>query len=339
MGGAYLILLRLPSVMTFFIWQGGVSVVTAGELMWRTYRLLPGTHRRAAFSPGALREVRSFASGMFVSSALTLLLAYSDKIIVSKLLPLEALGAYTLAANAVTGLLQLMLPMGTAVYPKLTELVSRNEVIVLASTYQRACQWMAAVIVPPAFVLMFFPQPTLMAWTGDVQLVATVAPLLSVLALGTLFSVLTYLPYYLQLAHGWTSLVIRVNSVAVFIIIPLTFWAVPRFGAVGAAYAWLLLNVGYLFIMVYLMHRRVLPGSRRQWYRDAVGLPLAAGAIVALPMRWLIPQVTDRLSAAAILVAVTATLALSISFSLPLVRRDVVEYIRRVSGTRRPGAQ
>jgi len=39
-------------------------------------------------------------------------------------------------------------------------------------------------------------------------------------ALGTLFNGLMGIPYMLQLAHGWTSLTVKVNMVAVGVLVP-----------------------------------------------------------------------------------------------------------------------
>ena len=58
----------------------------------------------------------------------------------------------------------------------------------------------------------------------------------SLLALGNLLNGLMHLPYYAQLAHGWTGLSIRINIVAVLIIVPAILWATPIYDAEGAAW-------------------------------------------------------------------------------------------------------
>ena len=51
-----------------------------------------------------------------------------------------------------------------------------------------------------------------------------VYPLLQVLTLGTLFNGLMGVPYQMQLAHGWTSLTIYINIVAVALFVPALFF-------------------------------------------------------------------------------------------------------------------
>ena len=327
-GGAYALILVVPNVITFFLWQGFVAFISLGALVWRTHRVLPKSDKRGKFSLGVLREVRTFATGMFLSGLLSFLLMQSDKIVISKLLPLSSLGAYTLAANASAGLLQVMAPLSAVVFPRFMELVSRKDLTALAGTYQRACQWMAALIVPPALVLAIFPEAILLVWTGNQQIVASVAPILSVLALGTLANGLMSMPYFLQISYGWTGLAIRFNVVAVLLIIPATIWIVPRFGAIGAAYLWLLLNAAYLFVMSFLMYRKILTQCRRRWYVNAVGIPLALGLSLGLLLLRLVPSVDSRSGAAIVVMTVGAMFIGAVALSLPLVRQDVLTHLR-----------
>jgi O-antigen/teichoic acid export membrane protein len=323
-GGAYLLVTYVwPSIIGFFAWQSCVSVLTTFVLVQRTYRRLPKPERRASFNLTALTQIRSFASSMFLGAVLSLLLTQADKVIVSKLLPLEQFGYYMLAATVSGGILQLIIPMNNAVYPRLTEQAERGDSIALALTYQRACEWMSAIIIPPGILLTLFPTSLLIAWTDDAALAHSVAPLLSVLALGTLFNGLMNLPYMLQLAHGWTSLALRVNSCAVLLIVPTLVWAVPRFGAIGAASAWLLLNAGYLLVNAHFMHRRILHAGKWPWYRDAIAAPLFAAVFVGIAFRAVVPPPATRQSAAVILLLAVGCICAAVILALPNVRRTI----------------
>jgi O-antigen/teichoic acid export membrane protein len=182
---------------------------------------------------------------------------------------------------------------------------------------------MAAVLIPPSLLLVFFPGPTLLLWTGNFQISESVAPLLSLLVLGTLCNGLMNLPYMLQLAHGWTSLTVMVNLAAVAIIIPGILWAVPRYGAIGAGCAWLILNASYLLVVVHLMHKRVLSALKWHWYRIAVVQPLVAGSIMAALLRALLPIPSSRVSAGFVDLVSILFLAASIIGVLPVVRETI----------------
>jgi O-antigen/teichoic acid export membrane protein len=312
--GAYAVIVGVsPSVSAFFLWQAIVALLSLLVLVLRTYAILPPAMQRARFNPASLRNVAGFASGMFVSAVLTFLLTQGDKLVISRLLPLTALGYYTLASSISNGLIQLFVPMNTAVYPQLTAQVARGDTASLERTYLRACEWMANVIVPPALLLALFSREVLMLWTGDEQLAQAVAPLLSILALGTLCNGFVNLPYLLQLAHGWTSMSIKVNIVALAIALPtLALFAIPRYGALGAAVVWLVLNACYVVLSVQLMHRRILSTIKWRWYRVAVIRPLAVGAVSSALLWSVLPGVSTRWQSAIVVVCAVTLIALGV---------------------------
>jgi O-antigen/teichoic acid export membrane protein len=326
-GGAYLVISQIvPTVEAFFIWQGAVSVVTTAILVHRTYGLLPHALRPGRFNRATLAEVHEFARGMFFSSLLAFLLTQSDKLAVSKLLPLGELGYYTLATTVAGGLMQLVVPLNTAIYPRLTVLASIGDEAALRRTYHDACESMAAIVIPPALLIAFFPDLVLWAWSGNRELVTQVAPLLRILALGQLANALVNIPYMLQLAHGWTGLAIRINCVAVVLFIPMVLWAVPRYGGIGAASVWLGLNVGYVAAGAFVMHQRLLRGAATRWYLDAVLKPLAAGALIACAIRWALPVGPSRPASAALAVGAGAIILMGTAVATPAIRRWVAAH-------------
>jgi O-antigen/teichoic acid export membrane protein len=278
-----------PSIEAFFLWQGLISLLSVAILASQTYRWLPNGVRTARFDLAAIVRIRRFAGGMAATTLLALLLTQVDKLLLSKLISLEDFGYYTLAASVAGALGFLVAPIATAVLPHLTELVAKSEQKLIIANYHRASQWLAVILIPTALVVAAFAEPLLYVWTGNISLAQQVAPLLALLALGTLCNGFMHIPYMTQLAHGWTGFAVRVNIVAVGIIIPAILWAVPRFGAIGAAWVWLALNAGYVLVGIHFMHRKLLPDEKWRWYWDAIFKPLITGTITVLVFRqWLV---------------------------------------------------
>ena len=301
------------SIDAFFLWQGVVSVLAVAILGLKTAHLLPKAETPARFNFAALLSIRRFAAGMVATTFLALMLTQVDKLLLSTLLPLTRFGYYMLATTVAGALSLLVMPLATAAAPRLSELVARSDAGELIVTYHRASQWMAAVLIPPALVLVAFAEPILWAWTGDARLAQESAPLLAPLALGTMLNGFMHIPYQTQLAHGWTGLAVRVNLVAVTLIVPAILWAVPRFGAIGAAWAWLALNAGYVMFAIHFMHRRLLPNEKGRWYRDAIFKPLIAGATIALLVKPAWPVAAGRIMTALLLVLTAAVTAVVVA--------------------------
>lgn len=320
------------SVEAFFMWQGLISLLTLVILARKTYHWLPPGERPACFDLDALVRIRHFAGGMAVTTLLALLLTQVDKLLLSKLVSLEEFGYYTLAASAAGALYFLVIPIFTAVSPRLTELVAKSEHQVLIDTYRQASQWLAALLTPVALVMAAFAEPILYVWTGNVSLTQQAGPLLTLLALGTLFHGFMYVPYAMQLAHGWTGFAIRANIVAVCFIVPAVGWAVPLFGAIGAAWAWLALTAGYVLIGAHFMHRRLLPGEKWRWYLEAVFKPLVIGSITVLALRQWIPLPHDRAPLGAALICVGLFLMVVVLWALPASRVFLQFYFRNLRG-------
>jgi O-antigen/teichoic acid export membrane protein len=149
-------------------------------------------------------------------------------------------------------------------------------------------------MIPAALVIAGFSEQIIYLWSGNISLAIKVAPLLALLALGTLCNGLMQVPYMLQLANGWTSLAIGINVVAMTIMIPAILWAVPHFGAFGAACVWFGINAIYVLIGIHYMHRRLLLGEKWNWYKNTVFKPLIVGAITVLVLRKWMPMPEDR---------------------------------------------
>lgn len=288
-GGAVAVLALIePTVQAFFVWQGIVSALTLAAYGSKLHLGLPRAPRRPRFSRAALASVQGFAGGMFAMTLLAVLLTQVDKLLLARLLPLAEFGYYMLASTLAGTIYLVIGPVLQAVYPPLVRALAVGDVGGLAQTYSRTAQLVAVLLAPAMLLVVLFPQPLLLAWSGDAVLAERTAPLLALLAVGTVLNAVMQVPHQLQLASGWTSLALRTNIVAILVLMPALLWAVPRYGGVAAAVIWALLNAGYVVAQVPLTHRRLLPGRALRWYWHDTALPGLAAAAVMVPLWWLV---------------------------------------------------
>jgi O-antigen/teichoic acid export membrane protein len=316
-----------PTINAFFIWQGLISLVTVVVFAGVIYRVLSLPPRPARFSMSALIGIWRYAAGMFGITLLALLLTQVDKLLLSRLLSLEAFAYYALAGVVAGALYALTGPITTAFYPRFTELSMRDDDNALRVVYHQGAQLVTVLMGAAAVVLMIFGDRVLLLWTSDPALSQQVAPLMTVLALGTLFNGLMWIPYQLQLAHGWTTLTIKVNSVAVGILIPAILWVVPIYGAIGAAWVWVTLNAGYLLFAIYFMHRRLLPTEKWRWYRQDVVIPLVAAMATAWLCRWVMPEDMGKLGEFGVLLLSSGCVLIASAMTAPMVRHELARHV------------
>jgi len=285
-----------PTLEVFFVFQGAVGVFEITVLGLGTRRALPSQPLPVKFSIEALKEIWSFAAGMAVITMLSILLSQVDKLLLSRFLPLSQFGYFTLAYTCASVLHVLTTPVGNAAYPRLTELVTQGNARELASAYHFFCQVVGVVVVPVALTLSLFAGQVLLLWTHNDATAAAVAPLFSLLVIGNMMNSLMHIPYNLQLAHGWTQFTVKVNTIALSLLVPFVYFGVQRFGAAAAAWAWVSLNASYLLIAVPLMHRKLLRAEKWRWYRSDLVAPLAAALAGVAAVKFLVAPATGTSS-------------------------------------------
>lgn len=320
-----------PTVTAFFQWQAFISLLSVVILAVIAYRILPRAERPARMSMASLRGVWKFASGMLGVTFLALLLTQVDKILLSRLLSLTDYGYYALAVVVAGGLYTLVSPISQAFQPRLAQLHAAGDDAQFAETYHRGAQLMAVVVGSVAITLIVHSRLVIELWTANPELASRSGLLLSALALGNLLHSTMIIPYQAQLAHGWTSLALVVNIVAVSIVIPAILIVAPRYGALGAACIWCALTFSNLLVSAQLMFRRILHGEKWAWYFSDLLKPLLAAAAVSSLLAWLLPAQMPRLAQLAALLLITGLTLLAATCLAPRVRTPLLAAFSRLT--------
>lgn len=283
----------------FFGWQLIVAAVETLLLAQKTYRLLPV--RTVGEPPvgwhwGALSGIVGFSLRIAFSSAVWVGVTQTDKLVLSKILPLAEYGHFTLAVLAASGVSIVSGPLSAALLPRLARLQAQGDETGVIRLYRSATQGMAAIALPVAAVLGFCAGPLLHAWTGNAQLAAQTTPVLTLYALGNGVLALSAFPYYLQFAKGDVKLHLIGNVIFVLLLIPSIIVAAMHHGAVGAGWAWLAANLIYLVFWVPLVHRRLAPGLHRRWLLEDLAPPALISVAVAIILTAAWPWSNSRLA-------------------------------------------
>jgi O-antigen/teichoic acid export membrane protein len=293
--GALMVLTWLSaSIEAFFIWQAVMSILTLIVLSKRVYQSLPQVSSHAKFSQGSLTRVWKFAGGMMGIAFLTMLFLQLDKVLLSNLMPLKDLGYYALASTAANIMFMIVVPVTQAIYPQLVKLSSYEDQSKIAAIYHKTTQLVTVLTASASMLLCFFSDGMIFMWSGNQDLVLHAAPILSILAIGSFLNGLSYLPYQLQIAHGWISLTLRLNIFVVLVFIPSILAIVPIYGVKGAAWVWVVINTLYLLLASYLTHRELLIGHKWSWYFSDTFLPFLGAIMVMILAKKFQPESYDN---------------------------------------------
>ena len=287
--GAVLVLwLVSATVEAFFIWQILIVAVQVSLLAYFLWKSLPPAPARPRYRPELLKNIWRFAAGMTTLAVTATILRQTDKIILSRLLTLEQFGYYSLASVGAMTLFRILGPIFESIYPQFTRLVESKDDAGVISLYHKSAQLVSALILSSALVISMFSRDLLLLWTRSPLTANNAHLVMSILMMGTALNCVIHVPYALQIAHGWTKLAFAVDSVSILLLVPLMILLTRWFGAPGAAWVWVLLNLGYVFVSVPIMHRRLIKDEKWAWYFQDLGPPLLVAVGMVLVGRLLI---------------------------------------------------
>lgn len=269
----------------FFWWQIGVWMIASFAIR-RTFWKIIAAADDARFDWSPLIKVGRFAGGMSGIGIMVTILVQTDKIVLSKMLSLDSFGQYLAASTLASGLYLVSKPIFSAHTPELARLVAEGNADRTSEVFRRGYQVLSALLFPLAAVMVCFSREILELWTRDAGVASTLAPVFSILVLGTALNGVMNIPYALQLAYGWTSLTLKLNLCAALVLVPAIVGLIRAFGMMGAAIAWVALNLGTLIISIPIMRNRgVLPESCSMFYRDALVVPATISLLAAAGAR------------------------------------------------------
>lgn len=139
-GAVVVLLYYSATVQAFFVWNIIAYFFQTFLLAFSLWRALPRTANRATFQKTLLLATRHFTAGIALVSILGVVLSQLGNVVLPKLVPLSAFGYYTLAAMlAASGAGFIGGPLYAAFFPRITQLVARNDVTELKSFYHLSC--------------------------------------------------------------------------------------------------------------------------------------------------------------------------------------------------------
>jgi O-antigen/teichoic acid export membrane protein len=285
-GSVLVLALVDASLQAFLIWQVVCGLLLTALMHRAAWRLiLPAGRRpigRLRFDRNVLIKVWRFTAGLTLVSIAGVILLQLDKLVLSAMLPLQEFGVYMLAVLAGSVFSAFFMPVFNVIYPRMTSLAESGDTEQLKALYRNGTRILGMVLFPLAMVIGLFSEPLVAIWTGDAQLASQARPLIFFIAVGFAINGVMHFPYALQLAYGRAGIALQCAVLVAIILIPLIFIMVAKYGAVGGAASWLIIQIVYLLTGCWLTHRHLLRGTGLYWLLGDVGIPVIASVLVGI---------------------------------------------------------
>jgi O-antigen/teichoic acid export membrane protein len=295
----------------FFSYQLIIAIIEVASLHIKSHRLLPQIPLGAeiGWNLSPLKGTLRFSLIIAITSSAWIVVTQTDKLLLSKLLPLSDYAYFTLAVLVAGGVNLLGGPISSALIPRMVTLQEAGDEAGMMLLYRNATQAVAVIAVPAALILACFSKQILMAWTGSQIVSQAAAPVLTMYALGNGILAISSFPYFLQFAKGDLKLHLIGSGLFVVTLIPSLIWGTMHYGTVGAGYAWLLANALYLVFWVPMVHRRFVKGLHRVWlFNDVAAIVVMSSACALLIRHFFVNWPENRIHVAVLLVLYSSVL-------------------------------
>jgi O-antigen/teichoic acid export membrane protein len=270
-------------LILYFTYQLVLSVVEYIVYSKKLSKLMPDSNELVKFSKASLARIAPFALAIGYTAGIWVLVTQLDKLLLSKLLPLIEYGYFTLIATLAGGVMLLSGPVGKAVLPRMTALLSEGREQEMLAVYLKGTRIVTASIAPIVFVISLYSTEVVYIWTGSREASEWVGPILPIYVLGYGLLTIGAFQYYLQYAHGKLKQHVLYNTFSALISIPLIIYSAFTFGPIGVAWVWLIFRLlSFLFWAPYI-HHKFAPGLHFDWLLKNV-VPAIATSVVLLAL-------------------------------------------------------
>lgn len=191
----------------------GIVLTLIQAVLLRTafWRFLPKIGEKITASIQSIVSIWKFAAGVSIITITSTLLLQSDRLVLSKLMPLDDFGHYAISISIANGLFIITGAVFTISFPKLSELVAANNKDLLINTFRKFLQFVLLCVTPLAACIHFFSYDLLRLWTHSDSVALNGQAILSLYVIGNLFNCFLSVPYTLMLGFGITRSVVIAN--------------------------------------------------------------------------------------------------------------------------------
>lgn len=261
------------SLIAFFVWQSIILLISTFFLRRVTYNYLPSGSRKSVFSWASIEKVRRFAIGVFLLTISSMMISKIDKIILSNQLTIAEFGYYTMGVLVASISSMIVFPITQAFYPKFCELLNNNELPELTEIFHKAAQLITVLVGTASLTFIYYSDSIIFLWTQDAEITSNVSSLVVLLSIGNVLNAFNIIPYQVILGSGKTRLLLYFNFIGFVIMLPALLIVVPTYGAIGAAWLWILYNSFYLLITPHYIYKLILHYEKWRWYAFDIFVP------------------------------------------------------------------
>lgn len=231
--------------------QLAVSLIFAVVFYVYSHRLLPLARWRFAWDKSEIFHSYKFALVAFISNISGQTLAYFDKLIIPILINPASLSYYSLAGSVASKSTGVISSLTAVLFPAVSHLQGSDDQETIKRLYIRSFRLTTILNAAITLAISFFSYKIMQYWLDESFAVKASGVLIVLAATYFLVSMYSQLTNFL-LGLGRTKMLAAFSSSMAIINVALLFLLMPRFGIIGAAWAYLLSLLPTIYIFYYI---------------------------------------------------------------------------------------
>jgi O-antigen/teichoic acid export membrane protein len=289
----------------------GYALVDVGGLFLAVAvarRVLPGVTLWPRWDPERIRRLMTFSGWVFLANISAFVIFQFDRLMLGALASVSEVTYYAVPSSMASYLYAATTSLAAIVIPATGDLIARGERLPVERLYRRATRLCLLFVGSLGIPVLVFAHPLLELWLS--RGFATKSSLtLQLLVLTFMFFSLTIVPYNVLVAGGFPRIVGVLNLCIAAVNVVLIFVLIPRYGATGAAVAYLV-SVLLFPLFIWYAETRILELQRPRWLSSVwrVLPPLAVQGALCVAVRLLAGNAWAALAATVLAVPVPALL-------------------------------
>lgn len=246
-------------------------------------RSMPALRKKVTLERSSIRSLLNTGAWITVSNTVGPILTYFERFMVGFFLTVSVVAYYVTPAEMVTRLLMIPGAITTVLFPAFAAL-SVLDFMKLKMSYDRGIRFCFLLIFPAIFLIVLFAPEGLHLWLGPVFAQKS-ATLLRWMALGIFVNSIAQVPYALLQAVNRPDIPGKLHLIEAPLYIVALIVGIRMYGITGAAAVWSSRLMLEGLLLLFFVHRTLIPGSLKS--TSFLIVPMSAILVsIFLPNIW-----------------------------------------------------
>lgn len=235
-----------------------VRVLSLIMYYWYASQTIPENLRRLQIDLRYAKPLVSNGGWMTVSNIISPLMGYVDRFLIGAIVSASAVAYYATPHEVVTKLAIIPGALTAVLFPVLASMLLNN-LISSRKIYEQSTTIIFYIMLPFCGALILFEQEILTLWISE-EFALDSKYILSLIALGMLINSMANMSFTILQSAGKAKITAKIHIFEFPFFIAFLWWMVISFGAIGAAFTWVVRLVIDTFLMVFYTRKFVFNG-------------------------------------------------------------------------------